>query len=204
MFHLLNKLSKLAAIAILFALTGMLAQAAYARRDRWYYPLEDYWTVTHLESGIKQQVLENWDGRVVKVTSGDSFVLKAAPGFCSVRLTGIEAPVATNAFDKVLVERTARSQEFLSGLLLSNEVRVVVTHLPSPPLRSGLGLVYLGTNLINLEPIRSGNARFRLDFINGLPREEQYRFLRAEREARAGDSQQAMVPPLSPPRAESR
>lgn len=181
MFHLLNKLAKVTIFLIAAAILFALATMAYNHRDQWYYPLEDYWTVRNIKEGIVQAPLENWDGKVIRITGSDSFILKGAAGLCSVKLTGLAGPVATNAFDKALVERTTRSTEYLSSLILSNEVHVVVTYLPSPPVRSGLGLVYMGTNLINSAMVAEGHADLRLDFMNGLPREEQYKLLKAHR-----------------------
>jgi len=184
MFHILNKLAKVTIFAVVMGVLSGLGWYAYLKREWWYDPMADYVTVRRLEGGIQQQALEHWDGKVIKVTSGDSFILRGAGGLCSVRLTGLEVPVATNVFDKVLVERAAKSQQYLASLVLSNEVRVLVTHLPQPPIRSGLGLVYMGTNAVNSAMVAQGHARIRLDFMNGLPREDQYRLLRADRVAR--------------------
>lgn len=184
MFHTLNKLAKLALFSCFVGVVSGVCYYAYDRREVWYTPLEDFWTVTHIEAPLNQEMLEHWDGRVTKVLSGDQFVMKSSAGLCSVRLTGLEAPLGTNRLDKVSVETARRSFLFLSSMILSNDVRVAVTYIPAREIRSGMGIVFLGGTNVNTAVVESGNARARLDFMKGLPRNIQYGLIKAERRAR--------------------
>ncbi len=189
MFRTLNKLACTILICLGVGVLSGVAYLAYNHREAWYIPIKDYWVVAHIDASLHQETIEYWDGRVTQVLSGDQFVMKAASGaLCSIRLTGLEAPQATNRLDQISVEDAQRSQQFLSSTVMSRDVRVAVTYRPSREVRSGMGIVFLNGTNVNQAVVESGNARARLEFMKGLPRHIQLGLLKAERRARRNGS----------------
>jgi endonuclease YncB( thermonuclease family) len=174
MFHLLHRL----VVGMAWVLAGAAGLYVYQQRAV-FYPAVDFVTAWRIQEGFHQETAGEIRGRVVRVASGDTFQLTDDTGRAyQVRLTGLAAP-EFHPSNKALQALAGASRTNLSRLILSNDVRVVLTYSNAP--RSGLGIVYLGETNVNAAQIASGQAEARHEYMNGLPLKDRYLLLRAER-----------------------
>src|SRR5262245_48308266 len=162
MFRQLHKLSVWICWLIVLALLGVL----YHHRSL-FYPLVDFVDALQVHEGLEQQKSGEMTGKVARVLSGDMFVLKDARGrHCTIRLTGVEAP-PYDLNNREAQSRAVASKTNLTELVLSNEVRVELTYTNDS--HGVLGIVYVGTNNINIKAIETGNVQAKRENMRGLP-----------------------------------
>jgi endonuclease YncB( thermonuclease family) len=119
----------------------------------------------------------------VRVLSGDMFILRDERGrACTIRLTGVEAP-SYELNNRAAQLRAVASKTDLSRLIMSNDVRVEVTYTNDT--RGALGIVYVGTNNINVQAVETGIVQAKRENMRGLPLKDRYALIQAERKARA-------------------
>lgn len=124
-------------------------------------------------------------GRVIRVPSGDTLIVRGTNGTkVSYRIAGVLGPPSSRhpRSDRAAVFR--RSQDFLRGIALSNEVRIAYTFMV--PEGSGVGGVYLGETNIGVPLLREGMAVVHDRSLKSLPVKDQVLLLAAEKEAREG------------------
>ena len=177
MFHLLHRV-----YVISWAVLGIGSVVWLYPRTGISEPLMDWYAVWQNGPGPTVKPVAELSGKVVRVEDGASFVLRAADReWYNIGLLGISVPGVSARRSETQVNAARRSQEFLSTLILSNEVQVTATYLD--PQRRGVGLVHLGPTNINATVVESGLVKFKPDFIKGLPWHEQYQLMRAARRA---------------------
>ena len=158
-----------------------VAGALYYHRSL-FYPLVDLVEALRVRDGLEQQKSGEVSGKVTRVLSGDMLILRDDGGRPhTIRLTGVEAPVyePNNPAAQSLAV-TSRSN--LSRLVLSNQVRVELTHTSDA---GALGIVHAGTNNINVQAVEAGIVKAKHENMNGLPLQDRYALIRAGRKARA-------------------
>ena len=79
--------------------------------------------------------------------------------------------------------RAVASKTNLSRLVLSNDVRVELTYTNDTG--SALGIVYVGTNNINVKAVETRIVQAKRENMRGLPLKDRYALIQAERKARA-------------------
>ena len=160
------------------ALAGMM----YQHRSL-FYPLVDLVEAVQVREGLEQQKSGEMSGKVARVLSGDMFIVKDERGrSCTIRLTGVEAP-NYELNNRPAQLRAVASQTNLSQLLLSKDVRVELTYTNDT--RGALGIVYVGTNNINVKAVETGIVQAKRENMRGLPLKDRYALIHAERRARA-------------------
>ncbi|MBI3877989.1 MAG: thermonuclease family protein [Verrucomicrobia bacterium] len=132
----------------------------------------------------EKKILGEVTGRVTRVYSGDAFQITDATGVFNWRLTALQAPElpasrATNA------PRTPgdASREFLASLVISNAVRIAVIHSVGP--QASDGIVFAGTNNVNLAMLSAGMAQLNPRLTHFLPEIQRHEMERAQEQARA-------------------
>jgi micrococcal nuclease len=157
------------------------AGALYYHRSL-FYPLVDLAEALRVREGLEQQKSGEMSGKVTRVLSGDMVLLKDERGRnCTIRLTGVEAP-AYELNNRAAQSRAVASKTNLSRLILSKDVRVEVTYTNDS---SGvLGIVYVGTNNINVQAIETGIVQAKRENMRGLPLKDRYALIKAARKAR--------------------
>lgn len=183
MFWFLHYTVKVAAVLALIGMGVLL----YVNRH-WFAPADAWMRTMNRAQTEPMPVLGELNGQVVRVLSGDSFVMKEAQGpQYSIRVAGVLAPPASRNQRSEAAQAFRASREQLASLILSNEIRVAYTYLT--PEGSGIGGVYLkGTN-IALALLDSGRVIVHDSSLKSLPVTDQLRLLAAEklaREARHG------------------
>ena len=144
-------------------------------------PIADWYEVWLNARGAEPQSLTPIDGTVLRVTDGNSFVLRGTDRqIYSIGLAGLVAPSPALKSNAVLSAQSRRA--LLSELVLSNQVSVGVLSLDG--YRRGLGVVHVGSTNVNAVLVESGAAELKRAFIRELPWWEQYALIRAERQAR--------------------
>ena len=148
-----------------------------------FYPLVDLVDALRDRDGLEQQKSGEMSGKVERVLSGDMFVLKDERGrTCTIRLTGVAAP-AYELNNREAQVRAVASKTNLSQLLLSKNVRVELTYTNDS--RCALGIVYAGTNNINVTAVETGIVQLKRENLRGLPLKDRFALIHAERKARA-------------------
>src|SRR6266542_5757355 len=148
-----------------------------------FYPLADLVDAVRVRDGVEQQKSGEMSGKVARVLSGDTFVLKDERGCsCTIRLTGVEAP-SYELNNRAAQLRAVASKTNLSQLLLSNDVRVELTYTNDT--HSALGIVYVGTNNINVKAVETGIVQVKRENMRGLPLKDRYALIQSGRKARA-------------------
>ena len=148
-----------------------------------FYPLVDLVDALWVRDGLEQQKSGDISGRVASVLSGDMFILKDERGRrYTIRLTGVEAPEYELQNREAQV-RALASRASLSRLVVSNDVRVELTYTNDP--RCALGMVYVGTNNINVAVVEAGSVQAKRENMRGLPLKDRYALIQAGRKARA-------------------
>jgi endonuclease YncB( thermonuclease family) len=148
-----------------------------------FYPVVDLADALRVREGLEQQKSGEMSGTVAHVLSGDMFVLRDERGQPhTIRLTGVEAP-RYELDDPAAQLRAVACKTNLSRLILSNDVRVEVTYTNDP--RCALGIVYVGTNNINVKAVETGIAQAKRENMRGLPLKDRYALIQAERRAQA-------------------
>jgi endonuclease YncB( thermonuclease family) len=136
-----------------------------------------------VREGLEQQKSGEVSGKVTRVLSGDMFILKDERGrICKIRLTGVEAP-NYELNNREAQWRAIASKTSLSQLVLSNDVRVELTYTNDS--RCALGIVYVGTNNLNVNAVETGIVQVKRENLRGLPLKDRYALIQAERKARA-------------------
>jgi endonuclease YncB( thermonuclease family) len=147
-----------------------------------FYPVVDLVDALRVDEGLEQKKSGELSGKVTRVLSGDTFVVKDERDRAyTIRLTGIVAPrySAANRAERL---RAGESRTNLSRLILSNEVRIELTYTNQS--RGALGIAYLANTNINLLAVETGFARANRDYLNGLPLKNRYQLIQADRRAR--------------------
>ena len=148
-----------------------------------FYPVVDLVEALRVREGVEQQKSGEMSGKVARVLSGDMFILKDERGRSfTIRLTGVEAP-AYELNNREAQARAVASKTNLSQLILSNDVRVELTCTNHA--RAALGIVYVGSNNINVRAIENGIVQVNRQNMRGLPLKDRYALIHAERKARA-------------------
>ena len=93
----------------------------------------------------------------------------------------MDIPQQWNVRDKRQRELKQETKSCLSGLILSNQVKVDL--ISTNETHGGLGIVYLNNTNINLRLVELGLARINREYLKTLPVKEQYTFLHAEKKA---------------------
>jgi endonuclease YncB( thermonuclease family) len=179
MFHALRKI----VIGICCALVIVAGVYVYQKRAI-FSPVTDLIEALRIQDKSPPKALGQLPGRVVSVGDKNSFQLKDAHGTTYIfHLAGLSAsagPEATNGPARGFeVER----RRYLSQLVLSNQVQVLVTILNEQ--RQGLGIVYIGSTNVNAAMAEGGFDRVRREYLRGLPWRERYALVHAESKARA-------------------
>jgi endonuclease YncB( thermonuclease family) len=177
---LFHKLHKGAVVLTWLAVAGVAVLAWQHRQT--FSPAVDWGRALVITSGYKQEISGELRGRADRVLDETSFRLKTEQGdFATVRLTGIQSPALMSATTREQTEQAVASRRLLGELVLSNEVRVEISHVSQPG--AVLGLAYVGDTNVNLAMVREGMARAKREFMRGLPLRLRYALLRADREA---------------------
>jgi endonuclease YncB( thermonuclease family) len=146
------------------------------------YPLVDLVDALRVREGLEQQKSGEMSGKVARVLSGDMFILRDERGrACTIRLTGVEAP-SYELNNRAAQLRALASKTNLSRLVLSNNVRVELTCTNDS--RCALGIVYVGTNNINVQAVETGIVQAKRENMRGLPLKDRYALIQAKRRAR--------------------
>lgn len=103
------------------------------------------------------------DGYVVKVSDGDSFLIKSYGKKIRVRMYGIDAPELKQRYGK-------ESKKYLENLILGKKVDLKVLY--EDKYKRKIAKVYYRGKEINLEMLRSGNVWF---YEYHAKREKEYR-----------------------------
>ena len=178
MFRKLHKVCVGFCWLVVIAFAGMM----YHHRSL-FYPLVDLVDALRVREGLEQQKSGEMSGKVARVLSGDMFIVKdERGGCCTIRLTGVEAP-AYELNNRAAQLRAFASRTNLSQLLLSNDVRVELTYTNDTG--SALGIVYVGTNNINVKAVETRIVQAKRENMRGLPLKDRYALIQAERKARA-------------------
>lgn len=180
MFHTLRKIViRLFALCVSGLVVGVGA-FVYEKRAI-FDPVADFIEVLKLPAGSKS--LEQVSGQAIKVMDDYSFQLKDDRGqLFSFRLVGLAPLPPQNAANKTATDFRQETESALRGLVLSNQVRVAVTFLNER--RTGLGIAYVGETNVNAAMVEAGLGKVKREFLNGLPRQEQFALVRAESKAR--------------------
>ena len=101
---------------------------------------------------------------------------------CTIRLTGVEAP-SYERNNRAAQSQAVASKTSLSRLILSKDVRVELTYTNDSS--GALGIVYLGTNNINVKAVETGIVQAKRENMRGLPLKDRYALIQAARKARA-------------------
>ena len=91
------------------------------------------------------------DGYVVKVSDGDSFMIKSYGKKIRVRIYGIDAPELKQRYGK-------EAKKYLEDLILGKKVELKVLY--EDRYKRKIARVYCDDREINLEMLRSGNVWF--------------------------------------------
>ena len=91
------------------------------------------------------------DGYVVKVSDGDSFMIKSYGKKIRVRMYGIDAPELKQRYGK-------EAKKYLEDLILGKKVELKVLY--EDRYKRKIARVYCDDREINLEMLRSGNVWF--------------------------------------------
>ena len=171
MFHTLNRLLKLCALALL--LWGgwwIWTQRSHAQ------PLIDLYYVWQRTGYTQPDDLPRLQGTVLSVVSENMVVLEDASGR-KYRVALVGLPQVAPGSPGELRERKAQTGK-LSGLLAGKEASIAYTALT--PQQFGTGFLYLGTNNVsfNSEMTAQGLAHLNPQAIRLLPLHEQA-YLRA-------------------------
>jgi endonuclease YncB( thermonuclease family) len=178
MFHVLHRVYVLSWVVLSLGLVVWL----YPRTGI-SEPLLDGYAVWQNGPAPAVQPAAELSGMVLRVIDGTSFTLRSASReVYTVGLLGVAGPVRLAKPTAAEVESAQRAQNFLSGLILSNEVQVMATWLD--PQRRAVGIVHLGETNINAAMIEAGMQHLKKEHIKGLPWRDQYALFRAERKAR--------------------
>ena len=148
-----------------------------------FYPLVDLADALRVREGLEQQKSGEMSGKVAEVLSGDMFILRDERGRrYTIRFTGVEAPNYELSSREAQL-RALASRANLSRLILSNDVRVELTCTNDS--RCALGIVYVGTNNINVKAVETGIVQAKRENMYGLPLKDRYALIQAGRKARA-------------------
>jgi endonuclease YncB( thermonuclease family) len=148
-----------------------------------FYPLVDLIDALRVREGLEQKHSGEMSGKVAGVLSGDMFILRDERGRrYTIRLTGVEAPSYELANREAQL-RALASRTNLSRLVLSNDVRVELTCTNDS--RCALGIVYVGTNNINVKAVEAGIVQAKRENMRGLALKDRYALIQAQRKARA-------------------
>lgn len=129
-----------------------------------------------------QQILGELSGEVIQITGADTFRMKDPHGTVyHFRFHGLDVPQQWNVQDKRQRELKQETKSCLSGLMLSNQIKVDL--ISTNETHGGLGIVYLNHTNINLRLVELGLARINREYLKRLPVKEQYTFLHAEKKA---------------------
>lgn len=176
LFHTLHRV----AVATGWVAAAGLAALAWQHRAALAPPL-DFFAALTIHEGYPQRVRGELRGRVDRILGETSFRLRTTDKqLANVRLTGITAP---SLLDPNLLPDEARqavaARRRLGELVLSNEVRVTVTHVFQPG--AVLGLAWVNGTNVNLLLVREGLARAEKRYLRGLPLRVRYELLHANR-----------------------
>jgi endonuclease YncB( thermonuclease family) len=148
-----------------------------------FYPLVDLVEALRVRDGLEQQKSGEISGKVTRVLSGDMILLRDERGrSCTIRLTGVEAPNYERN-NRAAQSQAVASKTNLSRLILSKDVRVELTYTNDS--LGALGIVYLGTNNINVKAVETGIVQAKRENMRGLPLKDRYALIQAARKARA-------------------
>lgn len=92
-----------------------------------------------------------FDGYVVRVSDGDSFIINSQGKKIRVRMYGIDAP-------ELKQKHGEKSKKYLENLILGKKVKLKVLY--EDRYKRKIARVYYGDKEINLEMLRSGNVWF--------------------------------------------
>ena len=160
------------------------AGALYYHRSL-FYPLVDLVEALRVRDGLEQQKSGEISGKVTQVLSGDMLIVRDKRGRGrTIRLTGVEAP-NYELNNRSAQSRALASRTNLSRLVLSKDVRVELTYTNDS--HCALGIVYVGTNNINVEAVEIGSVQAKRENMRGLPLKDRYALIQAERKARANN-----------------
>lgn len=178
MFWFLHYAVKVGIGASLIAVGAWL----YANRA-WFAPAEEWVETLRRAQTETLPIVGESTGRVIRVPAGDSVIVRDERGAkVSYRIAGILGPPPSRHPRSERAAIFRRSQEYLRGLALSNEVRIAYTFMV--PEGGGLGGVYLsGTNL-GIALLREGTVIVHDPSLKSLPIPDQVQLLAAEKEAR--------------------
>jgi len=159
-----------------------VAGALYYHRSV-FYPLVDLVEALRVRDGLEQQKSGEISGKVTQVLSGDMLIVRDKRGRGrTIRLTGVEAP-NYELNNRAAQLRALASRTNLSRLVLSKDVRVELTYTNDSS--GALGIVYVGTNNINVAAVETGSVQAKRENMRGLPLKDRYALIQAERKARA-------------------
>ena len=168
-------------VLIGLALIGMGA-LLYANRD-WFSPAEAWVETLRRAEPDTLAIQGEVTGRVIRVPTGDSVVIRDADGArLSFLVAGIEAPPPSRIPRSEKARAFAESRDALRDLVLSNEVRVAYTFFV--PEGGGLGAVYRGPTNVAVPLAEAGVVRVKDATLKGLPLTDQVALLAAEKGAR--------------------
>lgn len=178
MFWFLHYAVKVTAVLALIGLGILL----YVNRH-WFAPAEAWVETMRRTQTEPLPVLGELQGRVVRVTTGDSFLMREAQGpQYSIRIAGVLAPPASRNLRSAAAQAFRASRDHLAGLLGTNEVRVAYTFLA--PEGAGIGGVYLNGTNVALPLLDSGLVIVHDSSLRSLPVQEQVQLLAIEKLAR--------------------
>lgn len=188
LFHKLHR----GAVAMAWLAVAGVVVVGWQNRQVFTPPI-DYFRALTIHQGYEQQIRGELLGRADRILDETSFRLKTTDGqLANVRLTGIEAPPLLGAVTPQEAERAIDARRSLGELVLSNEVRVEISHVQQPG--AVLGLAYVDGTNVNLAMVRDGVARAKTEFMRGLPLKLRYALLRADRLA----AEKRNLPPPPP------
>jgi endonuclease YncB( thermonuclease family) len=124
-------------------------------------------------------------GPVIKVYDGNTIGLISSNRLIVLRLAGTSAPLpppTSGAKNSKPDDINTEAREFLSSLVLSNDVRVSLQYLS--PLGTGTGIVWIGTNNINAALVAAGLATANIESLTNVPAAVRTTIADAEQRAR--------------------
>ncbi|MCB1126394.1 MAG: thermonuclease family protein [Verrucomicrobiae bacterium] len=145
-----------------------------------FTPAVDWARAIAITKGFKQEISGELRGTADRILDETSFRLKTTNGaLATVRLTGIQARSLSSATTREQADQAVAARRLLGELVLSNEVRVEISHVQQPG--AVLGLAWVGETNVNLALVRKGVARANTEFMRGLPLDFRYALLRTDR-----------------------
>ncbi len=155
----------------------------YTQRAR-IQPAVDLATLAWHQDRKAEFPVREFTGTVTRSYGGSSFQVRDAAGQSyNFGLAGIAAGNPEGPANAVERRRSAQVATNLTAWVHGAPVRIQVT-LENPATKTGLGIVWAGTNNLNERVLEEGLAALRKDQIRALPLTDQLALVLAERRAK--------------------